>query len=115
MHCLPIQNKEINTQNPFDIAWEEKSKKIKIFCDFWVFVLSPIPKNENLKTTEILQKGHKSDMWECSFKSGWNSVQMTSNSKSFSQIANLVAGIWVLKAFDPCGYINLIPFLLCHF
>ena len=40
---------------------------------------------------------------------------MTSNSKSFSHIANLVAGIWGLKAFDPCGYITLIPFLLCQF
>ena len=52
-------------------------------------------------------------MWECSFKSSWNAVQMTSNSKSFSRIGNLVAGIQSLKAFDPGGYINLIPFLLC--
>ena len=40
---------------------------------------------------------------------------MTSNSKSFSHIANLVAGIWVLKAFDRCGYINMNPFSLCQF
>ena len=45
-------------------------------------------------------------MWECSFKSSWNAVQMTSNSKSFSHIASLVAGIWGLKAFDPSGYIT---------
>ena len=31
---------------------------------------------------------------------------MTSNSKSFSHIASLVAGIWGLKAFDPSGYIT---------
>ena len=36
--------------------------KIKIFRDFWVFVLSPIPKNENPKITEILQKGHNTEM-----------------------------------------------------
>ena len=89
--------------------------KIKTFRDFRVFVLSPIPKNENSEITEILQKGHNTEMWECSFKSSWNAVQMTSNSKSFSHIANLVAGIWGLKAFDPSGYINLIPFLLCQF
>ena len=71
--------------------------KIKIFRDFWVFILSSIPKNENSEITEILQKGHNTEMWECSFKSSWNAVQMTSNSKSFSHIANLVAGIWVFK------------------
>ena len=73
MHCLPSQNKEINTQNPFDIAWEEKTEKIKIFCNFHVFVLSPIPENENSEITEILQKRHNTEMWECS----WNAVQMT--------------------------------------
>ena len=84
--------------------------KIKTFRDFRVFVLSPIPKNENSEITEILQKGHNTEMWECSFKSSWNAAQMTSNSKPFSHIANLVAGIWVLKAFDPPGFINLISF-----
>ena len=33
--------------------------KIKLFRDFWVFVLSPIPKNENSKVTEIHQKTPK--------------------------------------------------------
>ena len=77
--------------------------------------MSPILKNENSEITEILQKGYNTEMWECNFKISWNAVQMTSNSKSFSHIANLVAGIWSLKAFDPCGYINLISFLLCQF
>ena len=95
MHHLPLQNKEINTQNPFDIALEVKAKKIKISRDFRVFVLRPMPENENSEIAEILQKGHDTEMWECSFKSSWNAVQMTSNSKSFSHIANLVAGVWV--------------------
>ena len=47
--------------------------KIKIFRDFRVLVLSSIPKNENSEITEILQKGHNTEMWECS----WNAVQMT--------------------------------------
>ena len=32
--------------------------KIKIFRDFQVFVLSPIPKSKNSEITEILQKCH---------------------------------------------------------
>ena len=44
--------KEINIQDPFDIAWEEKTKS-----NVWVFLLRPIPKNENSEITEILQKG----------------------------------------------------------
>ena len=32
--------------------------KIEIFRDFRVFVLRPIPKNENSEITEILQKRH---------------------------------------------------------
>ena len=35
--------------------------KIKIFRDFRVFVLSPIPKNENPEILEILQKGHNTE------------------------------------------------------
>ena len=89
--------------------------KIKIFPDFRVFILSPIPKNENPEITGILQKGHNTEMWECSFKSSCNAVQMTSNSKSFSHIPNLVAGIWVLKTFESSGFINLISFWLCQF
>ena len=90
--------------------------KIKIFRDFRVFVLRPILKNYNSKITEILEECHHTEMWECSFKSSWNAVQMKSNSKSFSHIPNLVAGIWVFfKSFDTSGYINLIPFSLCTF
>ena len=44
------------------------NSKIKIFCDFWVFFLSLIPKNENSEITEILQKHHNTEIWECSFK-----------------------------------------------
>ena len=71
--------------------------KIFFLRDFHVFVLSPIPKNENSEITEVLQKGHNAKMWEweCGFKSSWNAGQMTSNLKSFNYIANLVAGIWV--------------------
>ena len=67
--------------------------KIKIFRDFWVFVLSPIPKNENPEITELLQKSHNTEMWECNLKSSWKAVQMTSKLKSISYIANLDAGI----------------------
>ena len=52
----------MNTQNPFDIAWEEKTKKIKILRDFRVFVLSPTPKNENSEITEILQKLYNTEI-----------------------------------------------------
>ena len=116
-NCIVCHNKikKKNTQNPFDIVWEEKTKKIKIFRDFRIFVLSPIPENENSEITEIPQKDHNTEMWGCSFKSSWNAFQMISNSKSFSHIANLIADIWDLKAFDPCEYINLIPVLLCQF
>ena len=61
MSYLPLQNKEINKPNPFEITWEEKTKKIKIFRDFRVFVLSPIPKTENSEITEILQKGYNAE------------------------------------------------------
>ena len=40
--------------------------KIKIFRDFRVFALSSIPKNEISEMTEILQKGHNTEMSECS-------------------------------------------------
>ena len=73
--------------------------KMKLFRGFRVFVLSPILKNEKPEITEVLQKGHNTEMWACSFKSSRNAVQTLSNSKSFSHIANLVAGIWVFKSF----------------
>ena len=70
-------------------------RKKKIIRDFRVFVLSPILKNENWEITEILQKDHNTEMWEYSYKSSWNAVQMTLHSKSFSHIGNLVADVWV--------------------
>ena len=39
-----------------------RSKKKKISCDFQVFLLSPIPKNENLEIKEILQKRHNTEI-----------------------------------------------------
>ena len=84
--------------------------KIKIFRDFRDFVLRPILKNENPEIKEILQKGRNTEMWEYSFKSSWKAVEMTSNSKSFRHIANLVEDIWSLKAFYPCGYSRLLSF-----
>ena len=64
--------------------------KIKIFCYFRVFILRPIPKNENPEITEILQKGHNTKMWEYSwllFK--WDQTQ------------NHVAGCCLLRAPGP--------------
>ena len=37
-------------------------KRKKLFCNFWVFVLSPIPKNKNSEITEILQKHHNTEI-----------------------------------------------------
>ena len=37
------------------MAWEEKTKKLKIFRDFRVFVSGPILKNENSEIMQILQ------------------------------------------------------------
>ena len=54
--------KEINKQNPCDIAWEEKTKKIRIFRNFRVFILSPTPKNKNSEITDILQKSYNTEM-----------------------------------------------------
>ena len=76
--------------------------KIEILRDFRVFILSDIPKNENSEITEIVQKSHNTEMWERWFKSSWNVVQVKPNSKSFSNFATLVAGIWVtFKSFWP--------------
>ena len=79
-------------------------QKTKLFRDFRISVLSSIPENENWQITEILQKRHNTEIWECSFKNSWNTVQVTSDSKLFSHIANHVAGFGLLlKAFDPLG------------
>ena len=41
-------------KDPFDMTWQEKTKKLKIFRDFRVFVLSPTLKSENWEITKIL-------------------------------------------------------------
>ena len=51
--------------------------KIDIFRDFRVFVLSPIPKNENSEITEILQKRYNTKITECSLKNSWDVLQIT--------------------------------------
>ena len=76
MHYLRLKIKKYIHKNPFDIAWGEKIKNLKIFCDFWIFVLRPIPKNENLAITEIHQKPQNTETWECNFKNSWNASQM---------------------------------------
>ena len=43
--------------------------KIKIFRDFQVFVLNPVPKNKNSEIKKILQKRRITDVLEYSFKS----------------------------------------------
>ena len=55
--------------------WSVITQKIKIFRDVWVFILSPIPKNENLEITEIHQKPQNTEMWICNFKNVWYAVQ----------------------------------------
>ena len=105
---------KIVVKKPIHMYVSFANLKIRNFRDFRVFILNPIPKNENREITGILQKGHNTEMWECSFKSSWNAVQTTSSSKSLSHIPDLVAGIWVLKTFDPPGFINLISFSLCQ-
>ena len=104
------QTVEIVVKTQIHMHWSLINPKIKIFRDFRVFVLSPTPKNENSEITEILQKRQNTEMWECSFKSNWNAVQITSNSKPFCHVANHVLGILVLKSFGSTGFFNLSPF-----
>ena len=91
--------------------------KIKIFGNFRIFVLSPIPRNENSKITEILQK--RSLYWNVrmllqnQLKCGSIDIKLN----SFSHISYLDTSIWVFK--NPnivilSGYSNLIPFWLCQ-
>lgn len=77
---------------------------MKIFCDLRVFVLSPKPRNENSEIAEILQKRHGtkiSESLEC-----WNATQMTSNSKRFIDITNLVTGSCFLELLTPSRFIK---------
>ena len=66
-----VMKKQIHTHFNF------LDPKIKISHDFQVFVLRPIPKNENMEITEILQKRRDTEIWECSFKSSSNVLQTT--------------------------------------
>ena len=98
------------TKNPFDIAWEERTKKLKIIRYFRVFVLRPIPKYENSEITEMLQKCHNTELWECSFKNSWDVLQITSASKWFTHIPNQVPGVCLLRAPKPSRFIKLSSF-----
>ena len=82
-----------------------------IFRSFLVFVLNPIPRNENSKITETYEKPKNAEIWVRNFKNPWNAVQITSNLLWINHIANHTAAIWVLKAFDTSEYIKLSPFL----
>ena len=82
-----------------------------IFRSFRVFVLSPIPKNENLEITETHQKPRNTDLWVRNFKNPRNIAQITSKLKWFSHVANHAAAIWIFKAFDTSEYIKLSSFL----
>ena len=68
-------------KNKSTCIWAWWTQKIKIFCDFGVFILSPAPINENPEITEIQQKDHNAELWDCSFKSSWSAAQMISISK----------------------------------
>ena len=54
---------------------------MQTFRDIRVFVLSPMPKNENSEITEILQNHHNIEIWECNFENSWDLLQITSVSK----------------------------------
>ena len=41
--------KEINKQNPFDIAWEEKTRKIRNFPEFLGFHFEPYTQKQKLR------------------------------------------------------------------
>ena len=82
-----------------------------IFRSFRVFILSPIPKNENSEITETHQKLRKTKTCVRNFKNPRNIVQITSKLQWFSHIANHAAATWVLKAIDPSEYIKLSLFL----
>ena len=79
--------------------WSAINQKIKIFRDFRVFVLCPIPKNENSEILEIHQNLQNTEMWVYNFKNSLNTVQTTSISKWSSHVANHAAADWDLKAF----------------
>ena len=101
-----------NSDHKTDLnAFQLYNLKIMIFHSFWVFVLTPIPKNENLQIVETHQKPQNTEIWVRNFKNPRNIVQITSKLQWFSRIVNHAAAIWVLKAFDPSEYIKLSLFL----
>ena len=68
-------------QNTGPHALECYKPENKIFRDFQVFVLCPIPNNENSEIPKIHQKPQNTEMWVCNFKNSLNTVQTTSISK----------------------------------
>ena len=108
---IAIETVKIVVKTQIYMHWNVINKKIKISRDFRVFVLSPIPKNENLEIPEIHQKLQNTEMRVCNFKNSLNAVQTTSVSKWSSHIVNHAAANWVLKASDPSEYIELSLFL----
>ena len=71
-----------------NIHWSVLNQKIKIFRDFWVFIINPIPKNENSEIIEIHQRPKILESEFCNLKNPWNAVQKTLISKWFIHIAN---------------------------
>ena len=51
-----IQTVKIKVETQIHMHWSVVKQKLKIFHDFRVSVINPIPKNENLEITEIHQK-----------------------------------------------------------
>ena len=83
---------------------------IKIFRDFRVFVLSPIPKSENQEITEIHQKSQNTEIWEYNFQNSWNIVQMTSFSKWFSYHFSHVPCFFFQEILTPPDLLNWLFF-----
>ena len=85
------QTVKIVVKTQIHMHWSVTNQKIKIFHDFRVFVLCPIPKNENSEIPVIHQNPQNTEMWICNFKNSLNAVQRTSISKWSSHIANNAA------------------------
>ena len=114
-HYLLLKIKKYIHKNRFDIAWEEKTKKLNVFRDFQVFVLRPIPKNETSEITEIHQKLQNTETWDFNFKNSPNTSQMTSISKWSNHIANHVPYFCLLRASNSPRFIKLNLLLLFLF
>ena len=56
------QKVEIVIEKQIDMHLNFIDQKTKLFRDFWISVLSSIPKNENWQITEILQKRHNTEI-----------------------------------------------------